>query len=102
MDVELSNTIGLDSISACFLPGSSFQDFNSARAWHQKTKPCVAGVVNLTETTTTQASHKCSFSPRESQAMFGPSIPPSQEISGADPKLMGHPHPLHSPLQRWV
>lgn len=47
MDVELSNTVGPDSISVCFLPGSSFQDFNNARPWHQKMKPFVAGTVDL-------------------------------------------------------
>lgn len=76
MDVELSNTVGPDSISVCFLPGSSFQDFNNARAWHQKMKPSMTGAVDLIETAAARASHKCSFSPRESQAMLGPNIPP--------------------------
>lgn len=52
MDVELSNTIGPDSISVCFLPGSSFQDFNNARVWHQKMKPSMVGAVDLIETAT--------------------------------------------------
>lgn len=65
MDVELSNTVGPDSISVCFLPGSSSQDFNNARAWHQKMKPSVAEAVDLIETAATQASRKCSFPPRK-------------------------------------
>lgn len=58
MDVELSNTVGPDSISVCFLPGSSFQDFNNARPWHQKMKPSVAGAVDLIESTAEPASHQ--------------------------------------------
>lgn len=99
MDVELSNTIGPDSISVCFLPGSSFQDFNNARAWHQEMKPSVAGAVDLIETATVCTGHKCSFpSARENPVMPGPSIPHREAISWADAEGQ-YPHPLPSALQ---
>lgn len=82
MDVELSNTIGPDSISVCFLPGSSFQDFNNARAWHQKMKPSVAGGMDLIETAPVRAGHKNNFSPRGRWVMLDPSISPIKKYLG--------------------
>lgn len=82
MDVELSNTVGPDSISVCFLPGSSFQDFNNARAWHQKMKPSVAGAVDLIETSAARASHKCSSRPERDGWCLAQAFRPIEQYLG--------------------